>query len=187
MLNLPSIDVCTNFRRTPVEVCCVHDCVRLSAESRQSKPIPHRYPRSRSSHSGRYARLYVGQGDWMFASRDTHGRIAFTDIVAPQFDAKAPGYSQEKLMDEIRAVLPDGTRLSGVEVFAECIRSSGSSAPFRSLASGASFTAWTVHTSSGQKTDSDSQVAVRVTCARSSRGVGAVTRTRVPRVELTDQ
>ncbi len=53
----------------------------------------------------------------MIRKKDRAGRIRFTDIAAPLFDASARGFSHQELMDEIRAELPDGTRLGGVEVF----------------------------------------------------------------------
>ena len=53
----------------------------------------------------------------LIADKDTSDQILFTDIAAPHFVADSRGYTQQELMDEIRAVLPDGTRLSGVEVF----------------------------------------------------------------------
>jgi len=53
----------------------------------------------------------------MIASKDSKSQIRFTDIAAPHFDAASRGFTQQQLMDEIRAVLPDGTCLSGVEVF----------------------------------------------------------------------
>lgn len=53
----------------------------------------------------------------MMRRKDKLGRILFTDIAAPGFNAQARGFTQQELMDEIRAELPDGTRLTGVEVF----------------------------------------------------------------------
>jgi len=49
--------------------------------------------------------------------RDKHHHIQFTDIAAPGFDAAAVGLSMAELMDRIRARLPDGTLIDGVEVF----------------------------------------------------------------------
>lgn len=45
------------------------------------------------------------------------GRIRFTDIAAPDFDAAELGRSQEELLARIHARLPDGRWLEGVEVF----------------------------------------------------------------------
>ena len=45
------------------------------------------------------------------------GRVAFEDIAAPGFDADHPGCTQAELMARIHGVLPDGTRIVGVEVF----------------------------------------------------------------------
>ena len=48
---------------------------------------------------------------------DRHQRIRFTDIAKDDFDAVAIGITQEELMAEIHARLPDGRWLRGVEVF----------------------------------------------------------------------
>lgn len=48
---------------------------------------------------------------------DRRGRIKWTDIAAPDFDARAVGVSQDALMDRIHARLPDGTLVDGFEVF----------------------------------------------------------------------
>lgn len=53
----------------------------------------------------------------MIRRRDKLGRILFTDIAATGFDAGARGFTVQELMDEIRAQLPDGTRIQGVDVF----------------------------------------------------------------------
>jgi len=45
------------------------------------------------------------------------GRIAFTDIAAPGFDAAQLGLTQDELMKTIRGRLADGTLIEGVEVF----------------------------------------------------------------------
>ena len=51
---------------------------------------------------------------WM----DRRGRIRFTDIAAPDFDATATGHSWEELMAKIRGRhLPGGEPVEGVEVF----------------------------------------------------------------------
>lgn len=49
--------------------------------------------------------------------KDRAGRIEFTDIAAPSFDATAYGRTQAALMARIAGRLPDGTWLDGVEVF----------------------------------------------------------------------
>lgn len=49
--------------------------------------------------------------------RDRQGRIAFTDLTAPDFDLPGVGVPMEDLMDRIHAREPDGTVLEGVEVF----------------------------------------------------------------------
>ncbi|MBX3438931.1 MAG: DUF393 domain-containing protein [Planctomycetaceae bacterium] len=53
----------------------------------------------------------------MLRRRDRHQRIRFTDIAAPDFDAAATGKTLHQLMAEIHGRLPDGTIISGVEVF----------------------------------------------------------------------
>lgn len=53
----------------------------------------------------------------MLQRRDRHGRIRFTDIAAPGFDAAALGLTWDALMDRIHGRLPDGTMIEGVEVF----------------------------------------------------------------------
>jgi len=47
---------------------------------------------------------------------DRRGRIRFTDVAAPEFDASSVGIAWEALMDRIHARLPDGTLLEGLEV-----------------------------------------------------------------------
>lgn len=53
----------------------------------------------------------------MLMRKDRAGRIAFTDIAAPGFDAAALGTSYDALMARIHGRLPDGTWITGVEVF----------------------------------------------------------------------
>lgn len=48
---------------------------------------------------------------------DRRGRIRFTDIAAPGFDAGPTGLGWQDLMDRIHGRLPDGTLIEGVEVF----------------------------------------------------------------------
>jgi predicted DCC family thiol-disulfide oxidoreductase YuxK len=48
---------------------------------------------------------------------DRRGRIRFTDIAAPGFDAAAVGVPWSALMDRIHGRLPDGALIEGVEVF----------------------------------------------------------------------
>lgn len=56
---------------------------------------------------------------------DRRSRIRFTDIAAPGFDAGPVGVSPSALMAEIHARLPDGTLLTGVEVFRRLYASVG--------------------------------------------------------------
>ena len=54
----------------------------------------------------------------MLSRLDRRSRLKFTDIAAPSFDAVATtGRSWQELMDEIHGRLPDGTMVTGVEVF----------------------------------------------------------------------
>jgi predicted DCC family thiol-disulfide oxidoreductase YuxK len=53
----------------------------------------------------------------MLRRMDTHSRIRFTDIAAPGFDPSALGLDMSALMSRIRARLPSGELLDGVEVF----------------------------------------------------------------------
>ena len=48
---------------------------------------------------------------------DRRGRIRFTDIDAPGFQAPSPGPDLDELMARIHARLADGTWIQGVEVF----------------------------------------------------------------------
>lgn len=48
---------------------------------------------------------------------DRHDRIRFVNIAASDFDADSAGKSQDELMAEIHARLPDGSWVTGVEVF----------------------------------------------------------------------
>lgn len=49
--------------------------------------------------------------------RDRRGKIKFTDIDAPDFSAEACGKSHQELMARMHGRLPDGTWITGVEVF----------------------------------------------------------------------
>ncbi len=48
---------------------------------------------------------------------DRRGKLKMTDISAPEFQASRVGKTQDALMAEIHGRLPDGTWLTGVEVF----------------------------------------------------------------------
>ena len=49
---------------------------------------------------------------------DTHDRIQFTDIAAPDFEpSKSTGLSYETLMDEVHGRFENGELVTGVEVF----------------------------------------------------------------------
>jgi predicted DCC family thiol-disulfide oxidoreductase YuxK len=48
---------------------------------------------------------------------DRRGKIRFTDISSPDFEAVLVGMTDEVLMAQIHGRLPDGTWLRGVEVF----------------------------------------------------------------------
>ncbi|MCA8920172.1 MAG: DUF393 domain-containing protein [Planctomycetes bacterium] len=49
--------------------------------------------------------------------RDRKGKIRFTDIAAPGFDASSFGKTHEDFMARIQGRLADGTWIEGVEVF----------------------------------------------------------------------
>lgn len=53
----------------------------------------------------------------MIRRMDHQQKILFTDIAAPQFDINACGKTMRQLMEEIHARLPDGTWVTGVDVF----------------------------------------------------------------------
>lgn len=53
----------------------------------------------------------------MLRRRDRSGRIRFTDIAVPEFDAASVGLTWDALMQRIHGRLPDGTLIEGVEVF----------------------------------------------------------------------
>jgi len=53
----------------------------------------------------------------MLRKRDHAQRIQFTDIAAPDFDARLYGVTRAELMAKIRGRLADGTWIEGVEVF----------------------------------------------------------------------
>lgn len=48
---------------------------------------------------------------------DDRKRLAFVDITAPDFDAARYGRTQAEVMGQIHAVAPDGTLVTGMEVF----------------------------------------------------------------------
>ena len=53
------------------------------------------------------------------------GRIAFTDIAAPGFDASLISMTHDDLMARIHARLPDGSLVEGVEVFRRMYAAAG--------------------------------------------------------------
>ena len=53
----------------------------------------------------------------MLARLDSNGRILFTNIASPGFDVSSLGKTQDELMAEMHGRLPDGTWVTGVEVF----------------------------------------------------------------------
>ena len=53
----------------------------------------------------------------MLRKLDRRGKILMTDIAARDFRAEDFGQTQAALMDQIHARLPDGTWITGVEVF----------------------------------------------------------------------
>src|SRR5262245_24627302 len=55
----------------------------------------------------------IGMLRWL----DRRRRVLFTDIADPAFRAEAVGKTFDELMDQIYGRLPDGTLVTGVEVF----------------------------------------------------------------------
>lgn len=53
----------------------------------------------------------------MIRRLDTKQKVLFTNIASPQFDAEAYGKTWDQLMNEMHARLPDGSWVTGVEVF----------------------------------------------------------------------
>jgi predicted DCC family thiol-disulfide oxidoreductase YuxK len=53
----------------------------------------------------------------MVSRWDRSGRVRFTDIAAPEFDADAYGRTGDDFMKRMQARLPDGTWVEGVESF----------------------------------------------------------------------
>ena len=53
----------------------------------------------------------------MLSRMDRSHRILFTNIASPEFDASSLGKTQDELMAEMHGRLPDGTWVTGVEVF----------------------------------------------------------------------
>lgn len=58
-------------------------------------------------------------------SRNDEGRLRFIDIAAPDFDPTPYGLTQEEFVAQIRAQLPDGTLITGMEVFRRAYRAVG--------------------------------------------------------------
>ena len=56
---------------------------------------------------------------------EAHGRIQFTDIAAPGFDAGAYGKTQHDFMARIQGRSPDGEWIEGVEVFRQLYEAVG--------------------------------------------------------------
>lgn len=56
---------------------------------------------------------------------DRQRRIRFTDIAAPDFEAKSAGIEWEELMRAMHARLPDGSFVAGVEAFRRVYQSLG--------------------------------------------------------------
>jgi len=61
---------------------------------------------------------------------DTKSRVAFVDIASESFDPAPLGLTHADMMSRIRARLPDGTLIDGVEVFRRIYEALG----FRTLA-----------------------------------------------------
>lgn len=57
--------------------------------------------------------------------RDREGRIVFEDIADPTFDPARYGLTHEQVHGKMHAVLPDGSVVTGVEVFRRVYRAIG--------------------------------------------------------------
>ena len=57
------------------------------------------------------------EGRYMERLDGGRGRVAFVDIAAPGFDASRYGRTQAQVMGAIHGVLPDGSIVTGLEVF----------------------------------------------------------------------
>lgn len=60
--------------------------------------------------------LCMREVNWL-RLKDKHKRIEFTDISNEQFDPNTVGVEQQTLMARIHGRLPDGSLVTGVEVF----------------------------------------------------------------------
>ena len=58
-------------------------------------------------------------------SRNYEGRLRFIDIAAPDFSPTPYGMTLEEFAAQIRAQLPDGTLITGMEVFRRAYRTVG--------------------------------------------------------------
>lgn len=56
---------------------------------------------------------------------DRHGRIKFTDIDAAEFAPESYGKTYDEMMEKIYGRLPDGTWITGVEVFRRLYAAAG--------------------------------------------------------------
>ncbi|MBX3442077.1 MAG: DUF393 domain-containing protein [Planctomyces sp.] len=61
----------------------------------------------------------------MLRRRDRRGVIRFTNLAAAEFDPAPLGLTHDELMAEIRGRLPDGTILTGMEVFRRLYAAAG--------------------------------------------------------------
>jgi predicted DCC family thiol-disulfide oxidoreductase YuxK len=61
----------------------------------------------------------------MLKRRNARGLLAFEDIADPSFSPASYGLTMEQLIGAMHAVRPDGTIISGVDVFAEMYEAVG--------------------------------------------------------------
>jgi len=61
----------------------------------------------------------------MLRKRNGAGRIAFEDITTPSFDPAIYGLTMDQVIGAIKAVRPDGSILTGLDVFAEVYEAVG--------------------------------------------------------------
>ena len=97
----------------------------ISTRDRTTSPIPRHSSCEPDSGKSRFEIEVFFDGDCPLCRReigmlrrlDRRHKIRFTDIAAADFNPDAIGIDGARLMEEIHGRLPDGTWLTGVEVF----------------------------------------------------------------------
>lgn len=97
----------------------------ISTRDRAGSPYQQQTSETSAPHAARYEIEVFFDGDCPLCRReigmlrrlDRRKKIRFTDIAAREFNPDAVGIDGARLMEEIHGRLPDGTWLTGVEVF----------------------------------------------------------------------